>query len=133
MAQIIAATSPPSNFNTQAVIQYLYQLVNNVQPGNIITASDISNIVNVFNLLVAHTHDIDDLVGKDTFGNSTVYGVNGKYVTISTENNKPVKTAGVIPSNVSPSKKVLATDINTIVNIIKRMVGSHTHDYTEAS
>lgn len=93
-----------------------------------VTASDVNQLISAYNTWILHDHKSDDLRGRDTYGNVTVYGSN-KWASDPTSSQ--AKTSG--GSNFSTSGFVVAatndindTDVNTIIGLINA-VRTHKH------
>lgn len=125
MAQVIRTTSTPLGYTLTQMHSELYGMYTRMVAGEPVLASDIANLVSIYNRFVSHSHSAADLRGIDTFGNKATYGTAGTYVTSysTTPNGFLAQTA---PSNVTVNGEITAADINAIIGFINSM-RAHAH------
>jgi len=131
---ILQITRTTSGMSIAGGIQGFYSqlsaLLQAMQPGNPVRASDINALKNLIAAWDAHTHTVTDLVGKDTFGNLTTYTVDGTTVTVTSA---PVKGATAPNLTVAPGQAISYTNHNVLQEAIEYFRSGHTHSITDTT
>lgn len=129
MPQISVNTSTPLGYVIATLQSTINTMLTNIVSGRIIYASDVSDLVNVYNTWITHYHTAEDLRGIDTTGNLPVYGT-GTY-TLSTSLAVTGGSTAPVPAGVAANQPITAAGINQLVSIVNA-IRSHTHDITDA-
>lgn len=79
MATLTKNTSGMVGYST--VQDLLTTLLTNINSGNLITATDINNLIQAYNTFIGHYHTIDDLYGIQDYGDglNSPYSASGNY------------------------------------------------------
>lgn len=126
MPQVARTTSGITGMSAATLQGQINSLRSNMANGKNITASDINQLINIYNSWINHHHTSADLRGVDTFGNITTYTVWGTWVTATSVS--AAGTHGFTPSSLvkAINNHVLAGDANEIVGKINA-IRSHYH------
>ena len=130
MAQVNRTTSGIKGVGGASSLQTLIDtLQNNMKLDKDITASDVNQLISAYNSWQDHHHTTNDLKGKDTYGNLSVYGGGGTYT--GTKSTSVAKdTGGTLFTTqallVVVANDVVDTDVNAIINSINT-IRNHLH------
>lgn len=128
MPQITTSTGTPLGYTVATMQTQVNNMLASMQAGNSIAVTDIRALIDIYNQLRTHYHNIHDLRGVDTFGNVGVYGP-GTYV----DHNTDPATAGPVapgtaypvgttyPPNIVSGGQITAADINQIIGWINSL------------
>ena len=114
---------------TSAALQALINTVTTAMVTNAsITASDVNQIISMYNSWRAHKHTATDLRGQDTFGDAPVYGAST--FAASPQSSSGKSTGGVLfPNNGflnAIADEIDDTDVNSFIASINS-IRSHKH------
>lgn len=131
MPQILTNTTTPLGYVIAAMQSQVNAMIASMAAGNSILASDVAQLVAIYNSFVSHYHGANDLRGINTYGNLPRYGA-GTYVYTTTSAPTPALPAGSVPGNVAANGEITAADINAIITLINSM-RTHVHDITDTT
>lgn len=132
MATLTKNTSGMVNYST--VQDLLTTLLTNINSGNLITATDINNLIQAYNTFIGHYHTIDDLYGIWNYGDGlgTPYSSAGNY-----ENSDPSGTlllsggsGASSVSGVAAGDSITATKHNEIRDVVVAL-NNHYHTWDD--
>ena len=129
MAQVQRTTTGIKTVSAASLQNLINTLTTNQAQGKSITASDLNQLVSLYNSWTTHTHKADDLRGRDTFGDLATYGGGGTWASDPTSS-AAKNTSGVlfpaIGLFVSVDENVFSSHVNTLISVINN-IRNHKH------